>query len=297
MSVESIRACGRTEVLARAPRRVLPGAPWRMLAGAPGRMLATALVGALVAALAACSSRPRVVLPPPDAVNAKPQPKLAAQYNVQLGIAYMQRGDLAFAQTKLLLALKENPHDPTVHGTLALLYERLGNIKSADREFREALRLAPHNPDISNNYAVYLCRTNRIDQGVKRLVTTARDPLYNTPAAAYTNAAVCLFTVHRDAEAKHYLGLALKLQPGFEEAVFQLASLELREGAFGDARTAVDHYIRNYTETAEILALGAKIAHAQRDPVGEQHYKERLRVDFPNSPQTRALASSDPNPG
>ncbi|MGH8149539.1 MAG: type IV pilus biogenesis/stability protein PilW [Steroidobacteraceae bacterium] len=277
MSVESNRARGRAGVLAGA--------------------LAAAVVGGVVAALAACSSRPHVVLPPADAVNVKPQPKLAAEYNVQLGIAYMQRGDLAFAQRKLLLARKENPRSPTVHGTLALLYERLGDIKSADREFHEALRLAPRDPDISNNYAVYLCRTNRIDQGVERLVATARDPLYNTPAAAYTNAAVCLSTVHRDAEAKSYLGLAIKLQPGFEEAVFQLANLELRGGDLADARAAVDHYIHSYTETPELLALGARIAHAQRDPVGEQHYKERLRVDFPNSPQTRALVSSDPNPG
>jgi type IV pilus assembly protein PilF len=259
--------------------------------------LIVGLTGAAALAVAACSSRPRVVTPASDAVNLKPQPKLAAKYNVQLGIAYMERGDLEFAQQKLNLALQENPRDPSVHSALALLYERLGQIKNADREFHRALRLAPHDPDVSNNYAVYLCRTNRIDQGVKRLLSTARDPLYKTPEAAYTNAAVCLRNVHRDAEAKRYLKLALALRPGFAEAAYQLAYLEMQHGDLRDARAEIDRYIQNYAETASMLALGLRIAHQQGDPAGEEHYKQRLRVDFPNSPQTRALDSSSPNPG
>jgi type IV pilus assembly protein PilF len=255
------------------------------------------LAGVIVLALAACASRPHVNFPTSNAVNLKPQPKLAAKYNVQLGIAYMERGDLDFAQQKLELALQENPRDPTVHSALALLYERLGEIDRADKQFRRALRLAPRDPDISNNYAVYLCRTNRIDQGVKRLIATARDPLYRTPEAAYTNAAVCLRNVRRNAEAKRLLQLALQLRPGFAEAAFQLADLDMQQGDLKDARAEVDGYIQNYAETPALLALALQIARKQGDPAGEEHYKQRLRVDFPNSPQARALSSSDPNPG
>ncbi len=255
------------------------------------------MAGLAALAAAACASRPHLPSVTSESVNLKPQPKLAAKYNVQLGIAYMQRGDLEFAQQKLLLALKENPRDPMVHNALALLYERLGEIKRADGQFREALRLAPRDPNVSNDYAVYLCRTNRVAQGVRRLIATARDPLYATPEAAYTNAAVCLRSVHRDALAKRYLERALVLRPGFAEAAYQLASLELQQGDLRDARAQVDHYIRHYTETPELLALGVRIARKQDDPVGEEHYKQRLRVDFPNSPEARALASPDPAPG
>ena len=259
--------------------------------------LMSGIAAVTVLAVAACASRPHVSLPTSDAVNLKPQPKLAAQYNVQLGIAYMQRGDLGIAQQRLLLALQENPRDPSVHSALALLYERLGEIDQADKQFHRALRLAPHDPDISNNYAVYLCRTNRIDQGVKRLIATARDPLYKTPEVAYTNAAVCLRNVHRDAESKRLLELALELRPGFAEAAFQLAYLDMQQGDLRDARAEVDHYIQTYAETPALLALGLQIARKQGDPVGEEHYKQRLRVDFPDSQQARALSSANPNPG
>lgn len=257
---------------------------------------AAALV-ALGAALVGCASKPHVDATPPPQPVMKPDLHEAAKYNVELGIAYMQRGELAVAQEKLERAVKESPRDPEVHSALALLQERLGNPAQADREFREALRLAPHDPDIANNYAVYLCRTNRVNEGVKQLLATARNPLYTTPEAAYTNAAVCLRSEHRDAEAKRALESALALRPGFAEAVFQLADLEMQHGELTDARARIDHYIEIFTATPDLLLLGVRISKALHDPIGQQRYEQRLRVDFPNSPQTQALASSTQHAG
>lgn len=255
-------------------------------------------VAALCAALAACAgSRPRVNTAPPEQPTFKPNLPEAAKYNIELGIAYMERGELAVAKDKLERAVKESPRDPTAHSALALLYERLGQPQDADREFHEALRLAPHDPDIANNYAVYLCRNNRIDEGVRRLLQTARDPLYATPEAAYTNAAVCLRSAHRDDEAKRELLNAVALRPGFAEAVFQLADLEFQHGELRDARARIDRYIETYAATPDLLALGARISRALADPIGVQRYEQRLRVDFPNSPQTQALVAPGSNPG
>ncbi|MGH8217467.1 MAG: type IV pilus biogenesis/stability protein PilW [Steroidobacteraceae bacterium] len=262
---------------------------------APAAVLCAVLVS--VAALAACAGKPRVNTIPPPQQRVKADLPEAAKYNVQLGIAYMQRGELAIAEDKLERALKESPHDPEVHSALALLDERLGNTSQADREFHEAIRLAPRDPDIANNYAVYLCRTHRVNEGVKQLLATARNPLYTTPEAAYTNAAVCLRSEHRDAEAKQALESALALRPAFAEAVFQLAELEMQHGELASARARIDRYIQLYTATPDLLLLGVRISKALHDPVGRQRYEQRLRVDFPDSPQTQALAASGPNRG
>ncbi|GEM_PF-169347 len=265
---------------------------------AGGVRLGPGLAVAACMALAACaSSRPRVDSTPPPAPTFKPHLEEAAKYNVELGVAYMQRGELAVAKEKLERAVKENPRDPEVHSALALLYERLGNPSEAEQEFREAMRLAPHDPDIANNYAVYLCRTHRVDEGVRHLLATARNPLYTTPEAAYTNAAVCLRSEHRDDEARRALESALALRPGFAEAVFQLADLEMQHGELRDARGRIDRYIETYTATPDLLLLGVRVCRALHDPVGEQRYEQRLRVDFPNSPQTQALAGLGSNTG
>lgn len=264
-----------------------------------GRLLAPAFALSLCALLAACaaSQKPRVDSHFGDEPSFKPHLKEAAKYNVELGIAYMQRGELAVAKEKLDRAAKENPDDPAVHSARALLYERLGNPREADEEFHEAMKLAPHDPDIANNYAVYLCRNHRVDEGVERLLATAHDPLYGTPEAAYTNAAVCLRSEHRDAEAKRELENALALRPGFAEAVFQLADLEMQHGELRDAQARIDRYIQTYTATPELLALGLRISRALHDPLGAQRFEQRLRVDFPNSPQTQALAAQSTHPG
>ncbi|HKZ74579.1 MAG TPA: tetratricopeptide repeat protein, partial [Steroidobacteraceae bacterium] len=139
------------------------------------------LTCAATALLAACSSSPERAA---GATNADQ----AATYNVQLGIEYLRQGNLAIAKEKLERAVKQNPRDPNVHSALALLHERLGNRKEVDAHFRTALRLAPRNPDISNNYAVYLCKTGRHAEAVQRFEASAKNPLYRTPEAAYTNA-------------------------------------------------------------------------------------------------------------
>jgi len=261
------------------------------------RPLRSLVLAAALAALGACASKPRINNPVPEAPNFKPEPTEAAKYNVELGIAYLERGDLAVAKEKLERALKESPRDPTVHSALALLDERLGEPDLADAEYQKALHLAPKDPDISNNYAVYLCRTHRTDEGVKRLLATARDPLYATPEAAYTNAGVCLRNEHRDAEAAVELQHAINLRPNFAEAVFQMADLDMDQGRYADARTRIDHYIATYVATPDLLALGVRVARAMHDPVAEQRYQQRLRVDFPDSQQTRAYAQPNPNPG
>ncbi len=94
---------------------------------------------------------------------------------------------------KLDRALKENPNNPGVHSARAMLYDRLGDAAKADGEFQTALKLAPHDPELSINYAVYLCRIGRTDEGRASLRgSRGINALYRTPEAAYTNAGVCL---------------------------------------------------------------------------------------------------------
>jgi len=221
----------------------------------------------------------------------------AASYNVQLGVAYLQQGNLALAKEKLERAAEENGSDPNVHSALALLYERLGDDHKADSEYRAALRLAPRNPEVSNNYAVFLCRTKRVDEGVRRLLEAAHDPLYRTPEAAYTNAGVCLRAVHHDAEAQANFQRALQIRPNFAEAVYQLGDLEFSQGHTREAKERVQRYLETYNATPELLLLGVRTSRSVGDRVNAERYARRLRVDYPDSEQTRALAELTANPG
>ena len=50
----------------------------------------------------------------------------AASINVQLGLAYLQQGNVELARDKLERALSQNPKNPAVQTAVASLYDRLG---------------------------------------------------------------------------------------------------------------------------------------------------------------------------
>ena len=221
----------------------------------------------------------------------------AAAYNLQLGVAYLQQDKLALAREKLERALKQNPRDPNVHAANALLAEKLNDLDGADRHYRNASRMASDDPDISNNYAVFLCRTGRVDEGVKRFVAVAKNRLYRSPEGAYTNAGVCLREAKRFEEASEYFARALAVLPSHAEAAYQLADLDMQRGMLVEARNGIDRFLATYRPTADMLLLAVQIARAQNDRGAEERFARRLRVEFPDSDQMRQLPSLHRNPG
>ncbi len=244
------------------------------------RVSSLLLVGAAVLAIVACT-----------ASNNRAQKKTdASNYNMQLGMAYLNQGDLGLAKEKLDRAVTENPGDPNVHSAMAMLQERLGHPDQADKEFKTALNIGPRSPDVLNNYAIYLCRTGRVDEGVKTFEEAAHNALYRTPEAAYTNAGVCLRGAKRDTQAAMSFQRALQVRPSFAEAAYQLADLDLQRGEVQSARDTVDRFCASYEPTADLLLIGVRITRKLGDRAAEEKFAQKLRMDFPSSDQTRALA-------
>ena len=255
----------------------------KTLAAPVSRMLTAGLL--MLAALAAGCV---------DAAGRKPLKQessdvTAAKYNIQLGTAYLQQGNYPLAKEKLERSVKQNPKDPDVHTSLGLLYDRTGEVKLADKHFREALRLAPDKPDLINNYAVYLCKNGRVDEGVERFTAVAANKYYRTPEVALTNAGVCLKTAKRLDEAQQKFSGAIKARPNFTEATVQLAVLHLERTQLVEARKVVDTYIKAFKANPEVLYTAVSVARASKDKLAEEKYTRTLRMEFPDSAQARAL--------
>lgn len=214
----------------------------------------------------------------------------AARANVQLGVAYMQQGNLALAKEKLERALKQAPKSVDVHVALAYLYERLDKPQKVEEEYELAMRLAPGSSEVRNNYAVYLCRTGKVDKAMVHFDAASKDRLYATPWASMTNAAVCLRSAKRGAEAVRYLDEAIRVRPDYAAAVYELADLQIELGAPGVAGQVVDRYLSIGLVSPDVLLAGVRAALAREDRTAAQPYIRRLRRDFADSPQTQALA-------
>jgi type IV pilus assembly protein PilF len=213
----------------------------------------------------------------------------ASKYNIQLGTAYLQQGRYDLAKEKLERAVKQNPKDPDVHTSLGLLYDRTGDQKLADKHFREALRLAPDKPDLINNYAIYLCKTGRVDDGVEKFTSVAASKYYRTPEVALTNAGVCLRGAKRLDEAQQKFTGAIRARPNYSEATVQLAGLHLERAQLVEARKVVDTYLNAFKPNADVLFAGVNVARAAKDKLAEEKFSRALRLEFPDSAQARAL--------
>jgi type IV pilus assembly protein PilF len=221
----------------------------------------------------------------------------AARINVQLGLGYLQQGNLAIAKEKLERALSEDPDNADVHAALGLLDEKLGKDKDADHEYHRALSLAPQDPSMLNNYAVYLCSHERQVEGVRYFEQAATNPLYRTPWAAYTNAGVCMRSAHRDAEAAQRFERAQQANPTYSEAVFQASDLDFSMQRNAQARLRIDLFLLSNPATPDLLLLAWRIAGAQQDAAAATRYAARLQKEFPNSDQSHALAARAANTG
>ncbi len=229
--------------------------------------------------------------------NSKNRNEDMASINVQLGVAYLKQGNLAIAQEKLERAEKQNPREPNVPTALAVLYERLNRPREVESHYRTATRLAPRDPNASNNYAVWLCKNGRTDDGVKRFIEAARNPLYSTPETAYTNAGVCLRAAKKLDQAAELFALALQTRPNLAEAAFQMSELQFERGKYTESRANLDRFLGAFKPTPDLLFLGVRVARATGDRLGEERYARTLRVEFPQSEQVRALAELKRNPG
>jgi type IV pilus assembly protein PilF len=257
------------------------------------------LVTALVAALAGATLAGCVSADGRKPLKQESADVTASKYNIQLGRGYLEQGNYQLAKDKLERAVKQNPKDPDGHTVLGLLYDRTGESKLADRHFREALRLAPDKPDHMNNYAVYLCKNGRIDEGVEMFTSVAANKYYRTPEVALTNAGVCLRGAKRYDEARQKLAGAIKARPNYSEATVQLTALylerakaspaEQQSAQLVEARKVVDTYLNAFRPNAEVLFAAVNVARASKDKLAEEKYSRTLRMEFPDSAQARAL--------
>ncbi|NJO12618.1 MAG: type IV pilus biogenesis/stability protein PilW [Gammaproteobacteria bacterium] len=244
----------------------------------------TGLLVGLMLALGACGG---------DSGQRETSPRTAAQYNAELGIAYLQKNNVSEARGKIERALKQDPNNPVVQTAAALLYDRMGETDRADRHYSTVVRLKPKDPEALNNYAIFLCRNQRAAAGERMFLEAAASPLNRQPEMAYTNAAVCARNNARPDEAQRYFEQALSVKAGHREAMEQLAALHLTRGKPEQARNYVLRLLAGDPVSAEALWLAVRVERALGNHTAADSYAKRLKADYPSTEQARALIASE----
>ncbi len=221
-------------------------------------------------------------------VRESPDDKIS-NINLELGVAYMQDEKYSEAMKNLDKARQYNPDDPRVHGALALLYDRLGEHDQAESAYREAVRLDESNSLIRNNFGAFLCAQERYSEAYEQYQAAVKNPLYRTPEYAYTNAGMCALRSKDAKKAEGEFRAALRKNPKFPIALFQMATLSYQNGKALSARG----YLQRYAEVAQPgpeslwLSIQVEKALGDRDAVASQSLL--LKARFPDAEETQKL--------
>lgn len=212
-----------------------------------------------------------------------------ADTHMQLGAAYMQRGQLEVAGQELEKALEADPNNTQANNMMALLQVRLRNYERAERHFLKAVERDPGNSEAQNNYGAFLCERARYDEAEQRFRKAIDDPLYKTPELANLNAGLCLMKKPAPKAAEKYFRAALALQPRLAQALLQMARISYDSGQSFSARAYIQRYFDVAKETPETLLLAINIERALGNRELLKQYTQRLTAGFPESAEAQQL--------
>jgi type IV pilus assembly protein PilF len=227
----------------------------------------------------------------------------AAELNAQLGIAYMNEGQMDVARVKLEKALDQNPGSPLVHSGLAVYNEKLKDFELAEQHLRKALDLADAQGSggaESNNLARFLCSRKRYDEAAVYFDRAVNDKHYQNKELVYTNAGRCLIDQGRDEEAAEMLRKTLQVNRTNSAALFAMAGISYRQKVLPLAKNYIDRYHALVSPSAETLWLAYRIERALGSQTDVLRYSTLLKRDFPDSEETAKLfmleAAGTPQP-
>ena len=258
------------------------------------RLLIRPLLIGLVTLLAGCASLPNQELDDNTgqmAERASSSGGAAALYN-ELAVAYFQRGQLDVALQQARKALSVEPGSATAHNIMAMIYDRLEDNRLAEHHFLEGIELEPRNSYIRNAYAASLCQQGRYGEADEQFLAALKNPLYQTPEVALTNAAICAQQAGRMEQSEAYLLRALRFNPTFPLALAKMADTKLRVGQYAEARRYLRRYQQVARHTAESLWTGIQIEQRLGDQDALASYRLQLENRFPESEEARQMLES-----
>lgn len=215
-----------------------------------------------------------------------------AESNLNLGIAYLKRGDYEKSMEKLNRALEADPHYAPTLNALGLLYQKLGNNAKAEGYFKQALSNRANDPYTLNNYGQFLCENGRFEEAQKAFTAAAGNPLYETPEIPLTNAGTCALEINQPETAEKFFRDALEKNPRIPIALIQMSQLLYDKGNYLSARGYLQRYLEVSRHTAASLWLGIQIEEQLGDKNTLSSYALLLKNKFPDSNEAKLLQKS-----
>lgn len=253
------------------------------LAKFAGRQLT--LVAMCSGFLVACATQQQQAY---DTENARAR----ARAHNDLGSVYFQQRNFEVALEEFTVATKIDPSFGLAYNGLGLVHSAIGQDALAEKNFKQAIQIEPNNSESHNNYGSFLCSRGRVDESIKEFLAAVKNPLYATPAMAYTNAGICSLRKQDTRSAEIYFQRALQTEPLFHSAAYQLALIQFNRNDVAGAKATLQNAMLS-RPGPELLWLSVRIARLLGHRDDESSYALQLRRQYPDSEQAKLLQSGN----
>jgi len=220
---------------------------------------------------------------------ASAEQRRAAEVNAELGINYLQQGDLMQAERALGRAQQFDGNLAVVQLGLAALRERQGLLDEALGHYRRALRIEPANAYVQTNLGDMECRRGNLDEGMRLLEKASRNPSYQARQVALTSLAYCYSASGDMARTEDLLRQALRIDPQYPEALWELAWLNFQAGRPFQTRAFLSRLKGLGAVTPAALLLCYRAEMQLNNPQDAEHCAQQLHRNFGETEEAAEL--------
>jgi type IV pilus assembly protein PilF len=221
------------------------------------------------------------------------QAERRASTRIELAAGYFAKGQHSIALDELKQALALQPNSREGLNLRALVLAAMGDTENAEDSFRRILQLYPRDPDTLHNQAWFLCQQGRVEAAMAAFDEALAQPNYRAPSRTWLARGGCNMRHQRWAEAERSLARGFELDPGNPALAYNLAEALLRLGQNERARFYAARVNAQPDQVnAQSLWLAARIEQRMGNRNGAQEWGQRLRREFPQSPEAQAFGAN-----
>jgi type IV pilus assembly protein PilF len=216
----------------------------------------------------------------------------AADVHLQLGVRYLNLGNLPAAKENLEQAIEKDSDSVPAHLALAFLYERLTKFDDARVHYETAYKLDPENLNLQNNYGRFLCDRREFDKGMALLDKLSTNLLDTTPWMTDTNLGRCKLAMGDKATAEKYLGKALQQNPTYAPALLEMQKISYQNNNYNAAKDYLQRYLNVADQSPETLWIAIQTEAALGNSALVKEYTDLLLEKYPFSNEAKQIKST-----
>lgn len=216
----------------------------------------------------------------------------AAAARLTLGLSYLAQGDYEKAKFNLDKALVHAPENDDVLRGVAWYYQSVSEPEIAKKFYLKAIQINPKNPELLNQYGVFLCRNNQLQESLEYFSASIKILSNKDIGGTYENAAICNIVAGNIEVAENYYRKALNYNPQQKDSLLGMAKIEYDKGRYKRSRSYISRFENVTKHNPRSLWLAIRTASYLGDMDAVASYALRLVQLFPDSQETENYLDS-----